>query len=257
MKAVRYYDRYDVDFVENSGQEYRLPENYRWIRGKWWEKSICSVAHYAVRLASFVYCRLILRIKVVGKEKLKQAGPSGYFVFGNHTQIVADSGCPVNINSPRKVYITVSPANLGIPVLGKMLPWMGAIPIPDDRHRLPEMCAAIEQRCKEGAAIMIYPEAHLWPFCTEIRPFSAVSFKYPVELGAPVFVSTTTYQTRKKGGRPAITVYIDGPFNTGEKPESPGGIRARQRELCEQVRQTMEMRSRENTCEYVKYIKTS
>jgi hypothetical protein len=45
--------------------------------------------------------------------------------------------------------------------------------------------------------IMIFPEAHIWPYSTHIRPFGDESFVYPAELGAPVLAIATTYRPRK------------------------------------------------------------
>lgn len=59
---------------------------------------------------------------------------------------------------------------------------------------------------------MIYPEAHIWPFYTGIRPFPDTSFRYPVQQKLPVFCLTNTYQRRGKSHIPQIVTYLDGPF---------------------------------------------
>ena len=59
----------------------------------------------------------------------------------------------------------------------------------------------------------IYPEAHIWPYYTKIRPFKNVSFAYPVNLEKPVYCMTNTYQSYgKKKDKIKIINYIDGPF---------------------------------------------
>ena len=89
---------------------------------------------------------------------------------------------------------------------------------------------------------MIYPEAHVWPYYTKIRPFISASFKYPTKLDAPSFSMTTTYQKRKRGKRPKMVVYIDGPFSGSDS-----------RELCEAVKAKMEERSKLSNNEYIEY----
>lgn len=74
-----------------------------------------------------------------------------------------------------------------------------------------EFYRAVKTRIEEKNAVIIYPEGHLWPYYTGIRPFENTSFRFPVELNVPSFCMTTTY-TGKQGKKPKITIYIDGPF---------------------------------------------
>lgn len=62
------------------------------------------------------------------------------------------------------------------------------------------------------SSVTIFPEAHIWPYYTKIRPFGAASFKYPVKLQVPVFCITHCYRKRKFGKRPRIVSFVDGPF---------------------------------------------
>ncbi len=43
----------------------------------------------------------------------------------------------------------------------------------------------------------IFPEAHVWPYYTGIRPFGEAAFHYPVATGKPVYTMTVTYQRRR------------------------------------------------------------
>ena len=98
----------------------------------------------------------------------------------------------------------------------------------------------------------IYPEAHIWPYYTKIRPFEAVSFKYPVALDVPVYALTNTYHQRKKGSdRVNIITYIDGPFY----PDKSLKPKERQQVLRNQVYECMVERSRESDYEVICYQK--
>ena len=122
---------------------------------------------------------------------------------------------------------------------------MGALPIPDDIHGLAKLKKAIEYRSKKGNPIVIYPEAHLWPYYTKIREFSNVSFHYPVELDTTVYSMTTTY--KKKG----IDVYIDGPFYMNKDLSKKDNI-----ELFKiQVSNKLKSRSKLNEVEHITYKK--
>ena len=72
--------------------------------------------------------------------------------------------------------------------------------------------SAIKERVNKKGVIMIYPEAHIWPYYTDIRNFRADSFVYPVETNKPVFCFTNVYKKRIIGKRPKVVTYVDGPF---------------------------------------------
>lgn len=143
---------------------------------------------------------------------LKQAGNSGFYLYGNHTHFLADALIPTLVNHPRETAVIVHPNNVSMPVLGRITPYLGALPLPDDRGAIKHFLEALTWHTDCGDCIMIYPEAHIWPFYTGIRPFPDTSFRYPVQQKLPVFCLTNTYQRRGKSHIPQIVTYLDGPF---------------------------------------------
>ena len=110
---------------------------------------------------------------------------------------------------------------------------------------------AVNQRYKEKNAIITYPEAHVWPYYTKIRPFPKTAFKFAVENNAPVFCTTTTYQKRKEGKKPKITIFVDGPFFVDEKLNK----KENQEKLHSCVYNKMQERSANSNYEYIEYKK--
>ena len=97
---------------------------------------------------------------------------------------------------------------------------------------------------------MIYPEAHIWPYYTDIRPFKDTSFRYPVQTKVPVFCLTNTYQRRAKSKTPQKMTYIDGPIYPDEALSAKG-----QKEMLRNaVYETMKARAKNNTMELVHYV---
>ena len=104
----------------------------------------------------------------------------------------------------------------------------------------------------KGYAITIYPEAHIWPYYTKIRPFKDVSFKYPIQLEKPAFCITNTYQSYGKNNKKIkIVSYIDGPFY----PNKELTLKEQQKELRNKIYNCMEERSENSNIEHIKYIK--
>ena len=172
-----------------------------------------------------------------------------FFLYGNHTQPIGDVFTPALCVLPRRIYTVVSPANYGIPVIGKLLPYLGALPVTGTLRGLRELQKAMEFRLQNGNPIVIYPEAHVWEYYTKIRPFPDTSFQFPIKLDKPTFTMTVTYKKMKFFKRPRREVFLDGPFygvgsTAKEKAHS----------LHDTVWQTMQMRSRNSDCEYIRYV---
>lgn len=245
-EKIRYYDSCSDDFFQ-QGEEYKLPENYKWIKNNIGFKLLSALTYSLALIFSNVYCRLFLHVRIKGAKKIREQ-KGGFFLYGNHTQPIGDVFNPALACFPKRIYTVVSVANMYLPIIGKILPYLGALPIPDNLNGMKKFTDAIEQRIKTGHPVIIYPEAHLWEYYTDIRPFANTSFKYPVNLDVPVYCMTTTYQKRKYGKKPKITIYIDGPFDVYE-----GSKKQRATDLCNKVYSRMKERAKNSNCDYISY----
>lgn len=101
---------------------------------------------------------------------------------------------------------------MSLPGLQNLVKMLGAIPLGETMRQKKEMIDCVHTRIREKSAVTIYPEAHIWPFYTRIRPFPAGSFHYPARDGAPVFTLNTCYQKRRFGSFPKAVTWVNGPF---------------------------------------------
>lgn len=248
-EKIRYYHSFDEDFIESKEQNYKLDADYKWLRHDILSKFLSVLIYTLALIFSSVYCHLFLHLKFKNRKALRGTAKSGAFIYANHTQPVGDVFCPALAAFPNRIYTLVSPANLGIPFIGKILPYLGALPIADNIKGIKKLNEAIEYRLEQNRCIVIFPEAHVWEYCTFIRPFGAASFKFPVKYDKPVFCLTATYQKRKFGKKPKMTIYADGPFYA-DKTLSPKEQAA---DLQNRVSNKMKERSANSNCEYIKY----
>lgn len=200
---------------------------------------------------AFIYPKIKFHHKVENKKILKKYKKTAYFLYGNHTQAIADAFIPNVLAFPKKVYVIVHANNVSMPVLGRITPYLGAIPIPTDLNAFRNFSNAIEKRVLENHCIQVYPEAHIWPYYTKIRPFKATSFGYPIKYDVPAFCFTNTYQKRKHSKKPKIVTYIDGPFYPD--PNLTG--KEQKEELRTQIYNAMVERSKLSNYELVEYKK--
>lgn len=249
VKHKYYYHHLTDDLVDSQNQEFQLPDSYSIFPSscisKIWSGIVRPIAH----LISLIYTKLILRIHVVGKEKLKAAEGKGYFIYGNHTQAFGDVVLPLTIIPAKNYYAIGAQANWGIPILGKLvLPYFG-LPVGKSLNQSGKLIKAVSALIKEKKTIVIYPEAHVWPYYTKIRPFPKTSMHFPVALQAPSFTMTTTYSKPRYGKRPQITVYLDGPFYPDPHLEK----KQAQQKLHEQVYQAMQKSAALSNYQYYTY----
>ena len=185
-------------------------------------------------------------------KALKKYKKEGYFVYVNHTQPFADTFIPSNPIYPKKNFFIVNPENVSMKFVGNTVQMLGAIPIPSNKQAMKNFLEAIRKHIEKNHSITIYPEAHIWPYYTKIRPFKDVSFKYPIQLETPTFCMTNTYQKYGKN-KIKIVTYIDGPFF----PNKELTKKEQQKELRDTVYNYMVKRSQNSNIELIKYIKKS
>ena len=203
------------------------------------------------RPLAFLYLRVRYHHRIVDCRSGAAPEGEGWFLYGNHTNAIADALIPSRISYPTDAYVIVHPDNVSMPVLGRITPSLGAIPLPDDGAAARNFVKAVQGEIERHHCVVLYPEAHIWPYYTKIRPFSDASFCYPARAAAPVYCFTNTYQRRGKGNAVDIVTYLDGPFYA-DKNCSAKEQRAM---LRDQVYERMVQRSSNNNVELIRYIK--
>lgn len=201
-----------------------------------------------------LYSKIKFRIKYIGKESIKPYKKKGYFIYGNHTQVFADTFITSNPIYPKRNFFIVNPENISMKGSGTIIEMLGAIPVPGNKKATKNFLETIEDKINRGYAVTIFPEAHIWPYYTKIRPFKSVSFKYPIDMNAPSFCMTNTYQSYGKNkDKIQIVTYIDGPFFPNQNLKG----KEQRQDLRDKIYNCMVERSKNNNIEYIKYIKKS
>ena len=253
-KTIYYQDELNEEFSEAQITPRVIDENYKYIhKNVIWNATAFLLQNVLSVPIKYLYAKIKFHLKYEGKEKLKPYKKQGYFIYGNHTQAFADTFITSNSNYPKKNFFIVNPENVSIKGLGNTVQMLGAIPIPTNKNAMKNFLDCVEDKINKGYSVTIFPEAHIWPYYTKIRPFKSVSFKYPIKMKAPVFSITNTYQSYgKNNDRVKIVSYIDGPFFPDDSLEN---VKAKQDNLRNQVYDKMVERSKNSNIEYVKYEK--
>lgn len=248
-KVIYYTDELNDEFSQASITPRVIDGTYRYLRGRGWDFCSALVQNALTMPVKILYCKCKFRLKYVGREKFRECRGAGYFIYGNHTQPFADTLIPSLANYPKRNFFIVHPNNVSMPGLHVFVELCGALPIPCDFAGMKNFMKALEDKVDRKFSVTIYPEAHIWPYYTHIRPFKAVSFQYPVKMNCPVYCLTNTYHRRGKSGRVDIVSYIDGPFY----PDAALKPKERQQDLRDRVYRCMVERSGESDYEFIEY----
>ena len=212
-KIIYFSDELNDDFASTNIKQIELGEKFKYMHKNVFFRIFEFIIYYlfAAPIVWFIQ-KFITRQKIVNKKILKKYRNKGYFIYSNHTQLMSDAFSGPLMTFPKKCFVIVNPDATSIKGIRLIVQMLGAIPLPKTvkEHRAFMNC--IEIRIKQKSAIMIYPEAHIWPYYTKIRPFKSTSFKYPIKYNTPVFVMTHCYQKSRFFKRPKIISIIDGPF---------------------------------------------
>ena len=256
-ERVFYYASEEDDPIKTDEQEkkveVRLPEGYEFIPKNPFVKLYSAVLFRIFKLFGQYYERGYWQAKFYGREKLKKARGKGYVIYANHTNPFHDVFGPA-LAADRRIFTIISPVNLKIPGIGKVLPYIGGLPLGKTKEEKKAFNEAVDKRLKQKKVLVIYPEAHVWPYATKIRKFPAGdrSFKYAVRNNLPIFTMTTTYHKRKdkkRGDLPRMDVYIDGPF----WPDVNLGEDENRAKLAKEAYDSMVKYSKKNSYEYFQY----
>ena len=251
-RVIYYTDELHDEFSTAVIEAKPIDGGYRYDRDRGFSRLLCFFWYRIVAVpAAFLYLKLKFHHRVKGKEKLKETRKTGRFFFGNHTQIIGDALIPSFVCGGRKPFVIVHPNNVSMPYLGRITPYLGAIPLPDDMAATRNFVRIIEQRIAEKRTVVIYPEAHIWPYYTGIRPFTDDSFLYAARLNAPVYCFTNVYKKRRNPQKVRIESHIDGPFY----PDPSLSPRARRKDLRDRVYAAMTARAKESDVSLIEYRK--
>jgi 1-acyl-sn-glycerol-3-phosphate acyltransferase len=202
----------------------------------------------------WVVAKLGWGVKIYGRKNLKLLKHQGVFLYGNHTQIVDGwSGQCFGLRGKR-AYVVANMDSMSLKGLRNFILMLGCLPIPDQSEYLDAFKEAIKTRYAQRAGIIIFPEAHIWPYSTHIRPFGDESFVYPAELGAPVLAMAATYRPRKifKNLKPKMTLHLSTPIY----PDMSKSLAERRQLLRDQVYEFLLHHAAEDeNVECVRYVK--
>jgi len=250
-KIIYYSDEINDEFSDDTIVPIKIDANYKYGEESFWW-NVKRFFWYRMVTIPLSWCFLQHKYhhKIANPEVIKPMKHKAYFMYGNHTNQMGDPFIPGYVCNRDYLYAIVHPNNVSIPFIGPRMRYIGAMPLPGDLAATKNFMNYMKMRVEGNYPIVIYPEAHIWPFYTKIRPFVEMSFRYPIQYKLPTYCFTNTYQKRRFSKNPRIVTYIDGPF----WPDETLPLKEQKMDLRNKVYNAMVERSKNNNVELVKYI---
>ena len=253
-KTVYYHDELNDDFADNNIKQKSIKSDYKYINKSWlfrfnslWLRYLFAVPLLTITML-FMY-----RPKIKNKPLLKQLKKKGYYIYANHVLPLDPIVIPVKANPGKACVIISSHDAFSIhPIVTWLIKHFYTIPIPNDKEMFENYVNALSWHINKRHRVLIFPEAHIWPYYNKIRQFKVGSFRYPVNDNAPIVTMTTTFKQRKGNKPPKPIIYIDGPFY----PDESLPYRQRVDDLANRAYEAMKYRSENmENYEYIHYEK--
>ncbi|MDY0345919.1 MAG: 1-acyl-sn-glycerol-3-phosphate acyltransferase, partial [Bacilli bacterium] len=180
-KTIIYYnDLLNDDFAGTKINTKQLDENFKYVHKNVIWRFLSFLLYYLVAIpALYLTTKISLNVKVINRKAIKKVRKTGYFIYGNHTHIMDAFISQVCISRPKKTFIIADPDAVSIPGVRNIVMMLGCLPLPSTTGGTKNFLEAIKYHIEKKHAIVVFPEAHIWPFATMIRPFSSSSFRYP------------------------------------------------------------------------------
>ena len=225
----RYYtDPVNDDFMVTPIKEYsKIDGEYNYIRKNIFVRFFDWFIYYCLAVPYFMLHFKFRGVKILGKENLREVKKKGYFVYCNHTQML-DAFLAASVVFPKRVSCVSHKTAVSIGAGKVFTKALGAIPVAETVQGIKNMNEAMKFYIqKQKRAIIIYPEAHMWSYFTDVREFPTASFKFAANTKSPVFPMAVTYEKRyrgfgkhKKERKPRIIVNVGKPIYYNENLSS-------------------------------------
>lgn len=214
-KVVYYQDPLNDDFAKNPTKSYKIDDRFKYIhKGILFRFFSFVIYHIIAKPIFFLILKIKYHVKVKNKRVLRQLKHTGYFVYTNHTQNIIDAFINHTLVFHRKGHIIANNDVYSLRGLRTLVNMLGTLPTPNNMIQSRKLYDAVKYNLDKNHVVVIFPEAHVWPYYNDIRLFSDTSFIFPATLNKPIVVTTVVYRQRKifRKARPYITLYVSKPI---------------------------------------------
>ncbi len=164
---------------------YKVDENFAFINKNIFFRLGSTVLFYLIAIPLLdIVARLWFGLRIKGHKKLRYV-KGGAVTVTNHIHLL-DSPMVACGLFPKKAHMVTLRTNFEIPIIRWLVRMLGGVPIPETPKALNSFMESMRRELKDGRIVHFYPEASLWPWHDELRPFKNGAFNLAIRSDVPV-----------------------------------------------------------------------
>ena len=252
-RTIYWSDELNDDFTEMGLERPKIPTDYQYLRKNFFVKLWDGFLYYCLAKPFLaIYC-FFHGIRVKNRKAIRKLSGHGAVIYSNHTDVINDAFKFQSLIFWKKVHVVAYSDATTVPVAKHLLKSLGYLPIPESRENFANFNKAIEYIVKiRRGYVLIYPEAHVWPYYTKIRHFKTVSFHYPATMDLPVLPAVGVWRKVWWSKKPRQTIIFGDPIY----PDPTLTTTQNKAMLAQKCFEVMDYISKSvDQVEYIKYIK--
>lgn len=177
---------------------FKADANYKFYNQSVWFLLMSFLHRLVAFLFLNIYIRMAYRIKVEGKQFLKQVRKQGVVVVSNHIHVLDVQMIALSLFKLRRVNWITLEKNLGLSV-HRLIARSGGIPIPTDEKVKPIFFEQMNKLLQDGNVLHVCPEGALCENYEGLRPFKIGAFRFAAQNRVPILPVTLKTEPRKDG----------------------------------------------------------
>jgi len=164
---------------------YKVDENFSFINKNMFFRLGSTILFYLIAIPLLdIISILWFGLRITGRKNLRYV-KGGAVTVTNHVHML-DSPMVACGLFPKKAHMASLKSNFEIPVIRWLVRMLGGVPIPETPKALNSFMESMRGELEKGKIVHFYPEASLWPWHDELRPFKNGAFNLAIRSNVPI-----------------------------------------------------------------------
>lgn len=215
MKKYDYPEDPHQHIVTTKLKEKRtvIDENYKYVSHNFFYKIWCGI----VRVFGFIFFpiagKIWLSYKIKGKKNLRKV-KGGAVLVANHVHYIDILLLKSAVCRWRKTYFITLASDMDIPIAAPLIRGYGALPLATTFGGVKKLNATVDELLQKKKRLIVFPEAALWPYYNDVRPFQKGAFVFATRNNVPIIPVVLSWTKTKFFKRPKLIMTILPPVST-------------------------------------------
>ena len=175
---------------------FKANEGYDYLRRGFIKRSFNIFLRTVVAIIFNPLNRILLGLKIEGRENIGKVKDKGYVFITNHVHAVDCTFIDCLIPFKKLYYVTLE-SNFQIPVVRHLIRMLNAVPIPSSAHCIKEFIDNMDKAIANKSVVCMYPKCYLLPYYKGIRKFKKGAFHIAIKNKCPVLPMVVTFRKPK------------------------------------------------------------